>query len=242
MTPFADIRELSFAYNGEPVLQDITLTVDEGDFVAVVGPNGGGKSTLLKLMLGLIGPYQGSLRIRGREVAAGYLAGDIGYVPQQYAAGLKDFPATVAEVVALGCVDGRSFPWRRQPRRGHIVRHMLALVGMSEYAGSLVGDLSGGQQQRVMVARALAGNPSALLLDEPASGVDFAAREQLYALLSWLNRTLAVTVVMVSHDIDKALQCARKIACINNGLCYFGPPSGFTTAHMTGRHGQYHGV
>lgn len=242
MTPFAAIRHLSFAYNSEPVLTDITMTLPEGEFVAVVGPNGGGKSTLLKLILGLAGPYQGSLLLRGREASAGVAMGDIGYVPQQYALGLRDFPATVAEVVALGCVDGRSYPWRRRPGVRHIVRHMLALVGMLDYADSLVGDLSGGQQQRVMVARALAGNPSALLLDEPTSGVDFAARKQLYELLGHLNRTLAVTVVMVSHDIDQALHYARLIACINNGLCYFGPPEGFTMAHMAAGHGKYHGV
>lgn len=242
MTPFVVTRHLSFAYHREPVLSDINLTLPEGEFVAVVGPNGGGKSTLLKLILGLAGPYQGSLLLRGREASAGVVQGDIGYVPQQYALGLHGFPATVAEVVALGLVDGRSYPWRRRPGVRHIVRHMLALVGMSAYADCLIGDLSGGQQQRVMVARALAGNPSALLLDEPTSGVDFAARHQLYELLRHLNRTLAVTVVLVSHDIDQALEYARLIVCLHNSLCYCGPPRGFTTAHIAAEHGKYHGV
>lgn len=235
------LSHVSFAYEyDQTVLHDISLTVSSGDFLAVVGPNGAGKSTILKIMAGLMLPQTGSVKIAGCKVETARKRGMIGYVPQNYGKNALGFPATVAEVVKLGLVTGEN---RKQPTSGaahHIVNHMLELVGGSELRQRRIGELSGGQQQRVMVARALAGNPELLLLDEPTSGVDFAASAKIYELLGELNRNLGITVIMVSHDIDKTTQWAQKVACINRGLCFYGGSKEFQETHVQARHLWYY--
>lgn len=234
------IEKMSFAYAKETVLRDISLEVATGDFVAVVGPNGAGKSTLLKNIAGLLQPSQGEIRIGGKSVRAAQQCGWIGYVPQNYAKNVQGFPATVREVVALGLVNEGKTVARTKKAAHHIVNHMLNLVGAESLAEARIGELSGGQQQRVMVAMALAGNPQLLLLDEPTSGVDYDASTRIYELLGTLNRNLGITVVMVSHDIDKAVAWANKVACINRGLCFFGDSKEFEATHAQMRHMWYY--
>lgn len=233
---FADV---SFAYGDNTALRGLTLTVPAGAFVAVVGPNGSGKSTMLKLAAGLLRPARGRVLIGGRPVDEARAAGDIGYVPQHYAGNLAGFPATVAEIVALGLVSGRKTSLSKEAAR-HIVGHMLELVDAADLAGRRVDELSGGQQQRVMVARALAGNPRLLLLDEPTSGVDFDTGTKIYGLLGQLNRNLGITVVAVSHDIDKVTRWAGRVACINKGLCFWGEAAEFRRVHAQEPHLLYY--
>lgn len=233
-----DIEHVSFVYNTITVLDNITIKVLPGDFVVVVGPNGAGKSTLLRLVAGLLKPCQGTIRIGGQPVSQASKQALIGYVPQNYGRNTAGFPATVEEIVALGLIGSRM----KSNTSGvkHIVSHMLELVGMSDYRRSRIGDLSGGQQQRVMVARALAGNPQLLLLDEPTSGIDYEASSRIFELLGHLHANLGITVVMVSHDIDRSVIHATKVACINRGLCYFGGTDDFRQDHVASSHLWYY--
>lgn len=233
-----NLNNITFGYNTELVLNNITFSVAQGEFVVAVGPNGAGKSTLLKIMAGLLEPLAGQVLIDGETVRTAARRGKIGYVPQHYAQNTAAFPATVEEIVALGLVNNPSSLSGKGSR--HIVRHMLELVGAEQLKNRRIGELSGGQQQRVMVARALAGNPQLLLLDEPTSGIDYAASARIYELLGQLNSTLGITIVMVSHDIENATHFASKVACINRSLCFFGDSEQFHSSHATMRHLWYY--
>ncbi len=234
-----NISDVTFSYGGDAVLHDLSMTVAAGEFVAVVGPNGAGKSTLLKLVAGLLRPDRGRVTIAGRTADEARAAGDIGYIPQNYARNVAGFPATVAEIVALGLVSGRKKNLSADAAR-HIVDHMMAMVDIQDLRDRRVEELSGGQQQRVMVALALAGNPRLLLLDEPTSGVDFDTSTKIYGLLGQLNRNLGITVVTVSHDIDKVTRWANRVACINKGLCFYGDCAEFRRVHAQEPHLLYY--
>ncbi|HWR40278.1 MAG TPA: metal ABC transporter ATP-binding protein [Patescibacteria group bacterium] len=234
------LKQVSFAYHGMPVLDTINLDISAGCFVVVVGPNGAGKSTLLRMIAGLLQPQTGQIVIDGAAPEKAQQQGMIGYVPQHYGRNTQGFPATAEDVVALGLVaGGRGRSLSRQGSR-HIVDHMLELVGAERFRHRRIGELSGGEQQRVMVARALASNPQLLLLDEPTSGIDYAASAKIYELLGQLNRTLGITVIMVSHDIDNATRTASHVACIDRGLCYFGGNNEFRSQHLQNPHLWYY--
>ncbi len=208
-----EITNLDFAYNREPVLQDVNLVVNEKDFLAVIGPNGGGKSTLLRLMLGLLRPTKGTVRVAGRPPAEASPC--IGYVPQNVHAN-RSFPITALDVVLMGKnvrklrFAGRSADERREA--------MAALERMetARYADTKIGLLSGGQRQRVFIARALMTNPRLLLLDEPTSSIDARGQADFYRLLKELNRE--IPVVVVSHDLLLISRYANAVACINGRL------------------------
>lgn len=232
--------KVAFAYNRDTVLNDISLTIERGDFTAVVGPNGAGKSTILKIIAGILSPLSGIVTVGGRTVSEARAKGLISYVPQNYGKNIIGFPATVEEVVQLGIAAASSNKGCVRHGAEHIVNHMLELVGCQDLRNRRIGDLSGGQQQRVMVARALAGNPELLLLDEPTSGIDYEASSKIYELLGHLNKNLGVTVIMISHDIDKAITWANKVACINRGLCFYGNSQDFNSSHLGARHLWYY--
>jgi zinc transport system ATP-binding protein len=234
------LEHINFAYNNVPALSDISVTFPAGNFSVIVGPNGAGKSTLLKIIAGLIVPDTGKLVVKGGSIAAARAAGIIGYVPQNYGKNSGDFPATVEEIVALGLVGGQRLTLHSRQAARHIVEHMMTMVGVTDLRHRRIGDLSGGQQQRVMVARALAGNPQLLLLDEPTSGIDCDASAKIYELLGQLNTNLGITVIMVSHDIDNATHRADKVACINRGLCFWGSAAEFHDTHAQARHLWYY--
>ncbi len=231
------LDKVCFSYPEQTVLSDISLEISSGDFVVVVGPNGAGKSTLIKIIAGLLKPQNGRVMFGDANLTEAQRSSRIAYVPQHYSAHTPGFPATVEEIVELGVL--------RDPhttRRGqrHIVNHMLELVGAADLAKRRIGELSGGQQQRVMVAMALASNPQIMLLDEPTSGIDFEASARIYELLKELNRNLNITVVMISHDMEKALRYADKVACINRGLCFYGASADFDFSHIQTRHSWYY--
>jgi len=235
-----ELANIDFAYDYNIVLKDISMTIDKGDFVAVVGPNGAGKSTMLKIVAGLLKPSRGQVKIGGKDISIARVQGLIGYVPQNYGKNTLGFPATVTEIVSLGLTLGASRVQKNHQAAKHIVSHMLQLVGVENLRERRIGELSGGQQQRVMVAMALASNPELLLLDEPTSGIDYDASARIYDLLGTLNKNLGITVVMVSHDIDKAIHCANKVACVNKGLCFYGSSQEFNETHAKERHLWYY--
>ena len=204
MNPFPaiEIRNLSFSYEKTPVLSDVNFSVDAGDFLAIIGPNGGGKSTLMKLIVGLLKPSEGDVRVFGEKVPSKKVS--IGYVPQNTNRNLE-FPITVAETVSTG------LPlYRPNPQK---VKEALETVKMESFAGRRLGELSGGERQRVLIARALAADPQILFLDEPSSNIDAQGQEDLYGLLAELNAKM--TIVIVSHDLMVLSNHVKSVACVN---------------------------
>lgn len=211
-----EISGLSFGYGSRPVLQNIDLTIQAGDFVGLVGPNGSAKTTLLRLMLGLLTPWSGEVRLFGQPLASFRQWGRIGYIAQRATAFNQGFPATVEEVVAAN-LPGRLRPWRGMTTaQRDKVMGALQTVGMERKRGCLIGQLSGGEQQRVFIARVLVSDPELLFLDEPAVGVDIQAQEHLYGLLTRLNKERQMTIVMVSHDVGVVTETVTRVACLHN--------------------------
>jgi zinc transport system ATP-binding protein len=208
--PLIDIEDLTFAYRRDPVLSEVNLQIGGRDFVSIVGPNGGGKSTLVKLMLGLLSPSRGHVRVLGGRPET--VRSRVGYMPQHSQAD-PQFPARVMDVVLMGRLgQGWSLgPASRADRQAAI--RALEHVEAAELARKRFSSLSGGQQQRVLIARAMASEPELLLLDEPMANLDLAVEANLYAHLEALSRT--VTVVMVSHDLGFVSQFVRTVVCVN---------------------------
>ncbi|CAN2040197.1 putative metal transport system ATP-binding protein CT_416 [Candidatus Magnetomoraceae bacterium gMMP-15] len=209
------IKNLCFSFNGERILQDVNLTVYQDDFLAIIGPNGGGKTTLLKLMLGLFKPEQGLIRIFGKPPKKAYHF--IGYVPQEININ-KKFPISVMDVVLMGRLNhGRRFNrYSAEDRKAAL--KSLELMEMSEYKDRPISDLSGGQQQRVFISRAMMAEPKLILLDEPTASVDSKGQTDLFELLKDLNKKAAI--VVVSHDIGILSSHVKCIACVNRYLFY----------------------
>jgi len=225
--PAIEIDDIWFAYGGVRVLDKVRLTLPAGEFLAVLGPNGGGKSTLLRVLLGLVKPGGGSVRVLGQE--PGLAGGRIGYLPQ-FTSVSASFPITVLGAVSLGLVrpgfsglgaglvssvTGWLNPAVRRAEREASL-HALSRVGLADQAGRRLSELSGGQRQRVFIARAIVSGPELLLLDEPTASVDGKSRQELMALLAELNRDM--TIVMVSHDMSTVDGCVTSIACVNGSL------------------------
>ncbi|WP_428023686.1 metal ABC transporter ATP-binding protein [Arcobacter sp.] len=210
-----EIKNLTFSYDKQIILEDINLSIKENDFLAIIGPNGGGKSTLLKTILGINRVKKGKIKLFGSKIEKNI--SKIGYVPQNTNVNVN-FPIKVIEVVMMGHVG------HKRPLIGYKKEEIacamgaLAQVGMQDFADVKIGTLSGGQRQRVMIARALCAHPKILLLDEPTASIDVDGQKQIYDLLKFLNKT--ITIVVVSHDISVILGYASKVAHINKKLTF----------------------
>ncbi|MDI3481665.1 MAG: zinc transport system ATP-binding protein [Tepidanaerobacteraceae bacterium] len=210
---------VTFGYNGTPVLKDVNLTVKAKDFIALIGPNGAAKSTLMKLMVGLLLPRTGEVRLFGSDVRRFGQWHRIGYVSQNAVRVNTGFPATVEEVVASGFYSGFGKLFDTAGRR-KAVQQALEMTGIQNLSRRLVGELSGGQLQKVFLAKALVKKPEALFLDEPTTGIDAASSKEFYTLLKELNMREGITVVVITHDIGAAFDRAAKIGCVRNGKVY----------------------
>jgi zinc transport system ATP-binding protein len=212
-TPIIDIHHLWFSYNGQEVLREVTLEIFPGDFVALIGPNGGGKTTLLKLMLGLLKPRSGTIRILGRSPRKA--SRRIGYVPQDVNIN-RSFPVTALDVVLMGLIHTDDAGGTAQRRKKAL--EALAQMEMAELAHRRVGSLSGGQRQRVFIARALVAEPRLLLLDEPTASIDSKGQTDFYRNLKALNES--ITILVVSHDLMAISTYIKSVACVNKRLHY----------------------
>ncbi|EXJ15229.1 metal ABC transporter ATP-binding protein [Imhoffiella purpurea] len=211
--PVIRIRDLSFSYGDTLVLEHVDLSIERGEFVGLIGPNAGGKSTLLRLILGLLDPQIGEISVLGRP--PGQMSRQVGYVPQ-FPSFPRDFPISVEQVVTMGRLGIGSFlGWYRSADR-EIVRRALSEVDASDLAGRPIGTLSGGQLQRVLMARALAGDPEILILDEPTANIDQRGETSIFDLLARLNARL--TILVVSHDIAFISDYVSRVACLNRTL------------------------
>ncbi len=215
MSVVIEIKNLSFCYHKQKILENINLTVEERDFLAIIGPNGGGKSTLLKLILGIHPIKDGSIKTFN-EVPKKNLS-KIGYVPQNTNVN-TDFPITVIEVVLMGHIGEKSPLFGYGKEEKMCALGALARVGMEKFAQKKIGALSGGQRQRVMIARALCAHPKILILDEPTASIDVEGQKQIYTLLQELN--YSITIIVVSHDVSVIMQYANKVVHINKKLTY----------------------
>ena len=210
-----DIKNLDFSYDGETVLKDVNLTVRQKDFMAIIGPNGGGKTTLLKLVLGLLTPLTGTIRVDGK--APQKASSCIGYVPQNVH-GNHSFPITAMDVVLMGKRDPKKRMSRRNATNRRDALAALERMEMAAHADKKIGMLSGGQRQRVFIARALLSRPKLLLLDEPTASIDTKGQADFYRLLRELNQD--ITVLVVSHDLLAISRYVKSVSCVNKMLHY----------------------
>ena len=212
------VKALSVSYGDNLALDKVSLSIEEGEYLGIIGPNGGGKTTLLKAILGLVKPCTGEVLVYGKQPgSAGKL---LGYVPQVTSLD-KGFPITVLQVVLTGrLASGLSFFHKYSRLDKEQAEFMLERVGISGLKDRLISELSGGEFQRMLIARALATEPKALLLDEPTASVDAASREQIFSLLRELNKTMAI--VLVTHDLLAISSHVKSLACINEHLVYHG--------------------
>lgn len=209
MSPLLNLTNVSVGYENKDVLQKVNLTVHASDFVGIIGPNGGGKTTLLKVILGLLTPSDGSVYMKPGV--------RVGYLPQINSID-KKFPITVQEVVLSGRFNSSTW-WRKASKQQlNKMNELLDYVGMTSYRHKAIGELSGGQMQRVFLCRALISQPQLLILDEPSTYVDKQFEASLYQLLSELNKEMAV--ILVSHDVGTITSIVKTIACVNGGLHY----------------------
>lgn len=219
--PLISLRNVTAAYSGKPVLKDVTFDVGHEDFTGIIGPNGGGKTTLLKVMLGLLKPSSGTIK---RNVGKN----EVGYLPQVSQFDDK-FPITVSDVVLSGLATGMTIKPMRNSDARLKVESTLDAVGIASLRNRPIGELSGGELQRTMLSRAIVSSPRLLILDEPNTYVDNRFENELYRILSELNKKMAI--LLVSHDIGIISPFIKSIACVNGGL-HFHPSNEITSEQL----------
>ena len=222
-------ENLSFAYDGMTVLEDVNFSVNAGDYLCVVGENGSGKSTLIRGLLGLKAPEKGEIRF-----GDGLSSTQIGYLPQQTQI-QRDFPASVWEVVLSGCLNslGRRLHYGEEERKRAMMN--LERMGIEELKNRSYQELSGGQQQRVLLARALCATRRLLLLDEPVTGLDPIATGEMYNLIKLVNLCDDISVIMVSHDIHEAVRYATHILHLGHKQLFFGTAAAYKESDLARR-------
>lgn len=223
--PYIQLEDVSFSYDKNPVLEGVSFSVYQGDYIGIIGPNGGGKTTLLKIILGLLEPESGVVRIMGHDIYNLKERSIIGYVPQRITQAEHRFPATVEEIVETGRIAKLGLFKRLTANDRETVRRVMDIAGVSPFKNRLIGDLSGGEMQKVFIARALAGDPKILVLDEPTTGVDVGSQKKFYEFLGKLNKEHNLTIIFVSHDVDIVSTEARSVICLNKNLVCEGPSS-----------------
>ena len=212
MTPVIEVKDLCFSYeSGSTILEDVGFAIQEGQSGCIVGPNGGGKSTLLKLLLGLLTPDCGSIRLYGQPPRESRRL--VGYMPQYHQLDAA-FPVTAVEVALMGCIKPGFFPFYNKKDRQNAM-DALDELGIADLANRSFADLSGGQRQRVAIARALINNPSVLFADEPSGNLDSKTKEEIHNLFFQLREKYGQTIIIVTHDPDLAKMCDRSLYMID---------------------------
>lgn len=234
--PIIHFEQATLAYGRRVALEDITLDVAEGEFLGIIGPNGSGKTTMLRAILGLLPPVRGSARVFDCACEALRCAhrARIGYLPQM---GASDpyFPITAYEAVLMGRYSAIGLLRRPGPKDREMARAALRDVGMEPSAATPLAHLSGGQQQRVMIARALAAQPEILLLDEPTTGIDLPSQQDLMELIVRLHKIRGLTVLLVTHDVNLIRSSVHRLALLNRRLHALGPPETVLTKEILTR-------
>lgn len=216
--PIISVSNLDFSYDKTPILENVNFCIQPGEFIGIFGPNGGGKTTLLKLMMGLLKPTRGNISSPANSSKGTRVK--IGYVPQILRFD-KDFPISVLDVVLMGCLSQLTW-WGAYPKQAkHKALEALAKVALTDFAKAPFGTLSGGQAQRTLIARAIVTNPEILFLDEPTASVDPQAELEIHNLLSELNSTM--TIIMVTHDLQSMIDKAKRLLCVHRRVTTMQP-------------------
>jgi zinc transport system ATP-binding protein len=216
--PLVSVQSISYNYNSEVVLENVSFNVEEGDFLGIIGPNGAGKTTLFQCILGLLNTYSGRITVLNENVKKNKkILTKIGYIPQKKSIDQK-FPLTVEELVSLSLTRKTSM---------NVVYEILKQVGLYNMKNKLIGQLSGGQQQRVLIAKALVNNPIILMLDEPTNELDQKSQDDFYFLLKELNEKNKITIMWTSHDLNAVNKYANKVSCINKKMFFHGDKEEF---------------
>ncbi|TAN35815.1 metal ABC transporter ATP-binding protein, partial [Patescibacteria group bacterium] len=240
--PYIELNNVSFSYDHTSVLENLSFTVRKGEYLGIIGPNGGGKTTLIKIILGLLQPTSGTISLFGKDRHDFKEKYRIGYVPQRITQAEKSFPATVFEVVRTGRIARLGFFERFTKDDTDAVERAMEISGIARYRDTLIGNLSGGERQRVFIARALASEPDVLILDEPTVGVDIGAQKTFYDFLSSLNKEHNITIIFISHDIDAVSHETKTVLCLNHNLVCHGLPQDLLNEHILerlyGKHSQ----
>ena len=230
--PVVSVEHVDFAWDGTEVLADCNLEVQAGQFLGLLGPNGGGKTTLIRLILGELAPDRGRVLVFGRDAhRLGRERRLVGYVPQRERAEVN-FPATALDTVVMGTFSSLGFGRRVHRAQREAALRILELMGIPHVADKPLRQLSGGQQQRVFVARALVSRPQLLLVDEPTVGMDVAGQESFFEELEALQKELQMTVVMATHDMDHIRHVASWLACVNRQVHWHGPSDELTEEEL----------
>jgi zinc transport system ATP-binding protein len=213
--PIFDVKNLYFTVREQKILSNISFEIHGGEYIAVIGPNGGGKTTLIRLLLGLEKQTSGTIKIFGKSVKSFRQWHKIGYVPQRASLVDENFPATVEDIVKMGRIAKRGIFQRNTKEDMKYIYDAMQKMDILDLKDKMVGVLSGGQRQRVMIARALASSPDILILDEPNTGVDMNSQNRFYALLSKLNKEENITIVFITHDIGVIADDINRLFTIN---------------------------
>ena len=213
--PIFDVKNLNFSVRGQKILSNISLEIFNGEYVAIIGPNGGGKTTLIRLLLGLDKPTDGKIKLYGKKIKNFKEWHKICYVPQRASLVDENFPATVEDIVKMGRTSKLSFFKGMSEEDKNAVKDAMIKMDVLDLKDKMVGTLSGGQRQRVMIARALASSPEILILDEPNTGVDMVSQKRFYALLAKLNKDENITIVFITHDIGVIADDIGRLFTIN---------------------------
>lgn len=215
LVPIFDVKNLNFSVKGQNILSNISFEVFSSEYIAIIGPNGGGKTTLIRMLLGLDKPTSGDIRIYGKKIKNFKDWYKIGYVPQRASLVDSSFPATVLDIVKMGRTSQRGFFSSFSQEDNKHVQDAMQKMDILNLSDKMAGTLSGGQRQRVMIARALASKPEILILDEPNTGVDMASQKSFYALLRQLNKNDGITIVFITHDIGVIADDIARLFTIN---------------------------
>jgi len=222
------LENINYSYGNKVALKNVNLQIDRGMFMGLVGPNGGGKTTLIKLILGLLKPDSGSIYLLEKPISSFTDWNQIGFVSQKANAFNKSFPATVFEVVAMGLTAKIGYLRFLNKKHKRKIVHAIEQVHLSDYMYENIGNLSGGQQQRVFIARALVSEPALLILDEPTVGIDYQNVAHFYKILHELNKQKNMTLLLVTHDTGAMTKYATDVVCLNQTLHFHGKSEEYT--------------
>jgi len=230
-----NVTNLDFSYDRNKVLNNVNIQINKGEYVGLLGSNGSAKSTLIKLILGLLKPDKGKVELFGTNINKFSGWSRIGYLSQQIRNFNFTFPATVEEIVAAGLYSEIGFLNRNTPEIKRRIEEALKKVNMQDYKHRLIGNLSGGQQQRVFISRILVNNPEIIFMDEPLVGIDSESQDIFYLLMEELNKKFGITIVIVSHDVVEITSKVNKILCINNGEVFTHSSKSFIEGMNSGK-------
>lgn len=222
--PIFEAKSLNYVVNGQKIIDNASFVIYEGDYCAIIGPNGGGKTTLARLLLGLEKKSSGEIRLFGLKPNQFKAHYKIGYVPQRAVQVDVTFPATVLEVVKMGRIAIGGFFSRECEEDRDAVEEAMSKMDVTHLRDKLIGELSGGQRQRVMIARALASKPKVLILDEPNTGVDYISQQRFYTLLRELNVNEKMTIIFITHDVGVIADDIGRLFTVNSTLLVCNDP------------------